>query len=158
MMLVVCSSITCKTVTRIYAGSVSELTGLVGERSEWWPNKYQCPSCNEQATAAYEGRVDPNEFQGFNVRELEAADFFRFMMGVGLPEEQDCRLEVLVEIFKAGKVAKIAGHSIKGTKRYCVDWLEMEDGTKLYFGASAHGATVFRITKRPNFSEQVTGE
>lgn len=158
MMLVVCASVSCKTVTRIYASSVSELTGLVGERSEWWPSRYKCPSCEGQATAVYEGRVDPNEFQGFDIRSLEAADFFRFMMGVGLPEEMECQLEVLVEIFKAGKVAKLAGHPVRGSKHFCMDWMEMEDGTRLYFGASSHGATIFRITKKTNFAEREAGD
>lgn len=158
MMLVICAKLTCKTVTRIYANSAGELTGLVGEASGWWPDKYHCPNCEGTATAVYEGQIDPKEFDGFNVRELEAQDFFRFMMGVGLPEESDCTLEVLTDVFKAGKVGKLAGHRIAGTKRFCVEWLEMEDGTRLYFGASAHGATIFRIVRKTNFAEKVTGD
>jgi hypothetical protein len=154
MMLVICTSITCKTVTRLFAGSANELVSLVGEKSEWWPGGYRCPNCEKQASGVYEGRIDPNELKDFNVRELEAQDYFRFMMGVGLPEEQDCQLSVLIDTFKAGKVAKIAGHEIRGSKRYCVEWLEMEDGTRLYFGASSHGATVYRITKKMNFTEK----
>ncbi len=158
MMLVVCSSIACKTVTRIYAGSVNELTNLVGERCEWWANKYKCPSCERQATAVYEGQVDPNEFQGFSVRSLEAADFFRFMMGVGLPEEMNCDPNTLADVFRSGKVTQIKGHAIRGSSHFCVEWLEMEDGTRLYFGSSSHGAAIFRITKKSNFAERETGD
>lgn len=155
MMLVICSSMMCRTVTRIMASSPSELTYLVGERSEWWPKKYVCPACDGQASGVYEGSIDPNEFKDFNVGELEAQDYFRFMMGVGLPEEQDCRLEVLQDIFHRGKVNKIAGKVIPGSKRFHLEWLEMEDGTTLYFGASTYGATVYRITKRPDYTKKV---
>lgn len=154
MMLVICTSMSCRTVTRVFAGSVNELVSLIGDRSEWWPSQYKCTNCEGVATCVYEGQIDPNELKDFNIRELEAQDYFRFLMGVGLPEEQDCRLEELVKVFAAGKVAKLAGHNIKGSKRYCVDWLEMEDGTKLYFGASSHGATIFRIVKKTDFTKR----
>jgi hypothetical protein len=154
MMLVVCSSLDCLTVTRILSQSADELVSLVGERSDFYPNRYSCPRCDTPASVVYEGNVDPNQFKDFSVMELEAQDYFRFLMGVGLPEEQDCRIEVLQSIFHENKVKNIAGHSISGTKRFCVDWLEMENGTKLYFGSSTNGATIYRITKKPEYTKK----
>ena len=154
MMLVLCTDPNCKTVTRVLATSVVELTGLVGERSEWWPNNYHCTGCNGQATAVYESEVDPNDFRDFEKKEIEAQDFFRFMMGVGLPEEQDCRIEVLQKLFAENKVKNIAGKVISGTKRFCIEWLEMENGQRLYFGSSTHGATIYRITEKPSYTEK----
>jgi hypothetical protein len=154
MMLVICTSTECKTVTRLLSREVRELISLVGSESEWWPNKYRCPRCEGQATGTYEAEIDLASLRGFSMLELEAPEFFRFMMGVGLPEEQNCRIEVLQKIFREGKVKNLAGHPIPGTTRFCLEWLEMEDGTHLYFGSSTHGATIYRIANRPDYTKK----
>jgi len=158
MILFVCESLQCHTITRVMSRSVDEMQALVGEGSEWWPKGYKCPNCNGPAGAVYEIEVSPVQLKDFNIRELDAEDYFRFLMGVGLPEESDCSVEVLQQIFSKSKVKSIAGHRISGTKRFCVEWLEMEDGARLYFGASSHGATIYRISNRPNYTEKALND
>ena len=158
MILFVCDSLECKTVTRVMGRSVDEVQALVGEGSEWWPKGYKCPQCEGPASALYEIQINPNQFKDFHVRELDSEDYFRFLMGVGLPEETDCSIEALQKIFHDGTVKKIAGHRIPGAKRFCVEWVEMADGTRLYFGASSHGATIYRIVKKPNYTEQALND
>jgi hypothetical protein len=130
---------------------------LVGPSSAYWPNKYTCPRCNGAASGMMEGEVDPNTFAGFHVLELEAEEMFRALNGLGLPEEQDCQIENLRTTLNQ-KVKEIGGHTIPNSKRFCLEWLEMEDGTRLYFGASSHGATVYRIVRKVSFVERVLQE
>ena len=157
MILIVCTSLACRTVVRVMAADLLQAEMLVGPSSSYWPNKFTCPTCDGAATGLLEGEVDPNTFKGFNVLELEAEEMFRSLQGLGLPEEQDCRLEVLHEVMRQ-KIKLIGGHSIGGTKRFCLEWLEMEDGTKLYFGASSHGATIYRIVNNTSYTNRVLQE
>ena len=156
MMLVVCSSLICMTVTRIWGSTAADVEHLIGKKSTFWPNQYKCPECNDHAALFVEGELNPANFKKFNERELEAEDYFRFLMGVGLPEEHNCNLEALQEVFHKKHISKIVGHPISGTSRYCLEALELEDGTKIYFGASSHGATIYRITKKPSYTEKAS--
>lgn len=155
MILVICTSAPCRSALRIMGRSVEAVQNLVGDRSEWWPNSYLCTRCKGEAQGVYELSLDPAQLEGFSVSEIEAEEYFRFLMGVGLPEEHDCRIEVLQGLFRSNKVKNLAGYPIKGTTRFCLEWLELDDGTRLYFGASAHGATINRVVKKPDHVEQV---
>lgn len=158
MILILCSSLLCRTVVRVMAADPVQTDMLVGPGSQYWPNKFTCPRCDGPAVGHKEGEIDPNNFRNFTLIELEAEEMFRALNGLGLPEEQNCHVEVLLEVFGKQKVKNVAGYNIPGSNRFCIEWLEMEDGTKLYFGASAHGATIYRIVNKTSAVKKVLEE
>lgn len=154
MIVVVCTNIECRTIFRVI-GDPHEVYSLIGEGSEWWPNKYTCPLCGQQATAEHESSID---LRGMEVRDLEVQEMFQALYGMGLPEEQVCTYDVLGKIFFNQRVQAIGGHAVSGTNRFCLEWLEFSDGTKMYFGASAHGALIYRVAKKISHTENVLKE
>ena len=157
MILVLCQSADCGTVTRVM-GEPHEVMTLVGQNSEWWPNKYSCPRCNATAHGELEHLVNPSELGARHVIELEAQEMFLCLQGMGLPEERDCRSEVVVAALKASSVKKVKCYGVQGTWRTILEWLELENGTKLYFGSSAHGAAIYRIVLPTKHAAQLLEE
>lgn len=150
--------ITCATphVFRV-VGDPQEVCQLIGEQSEFWPDKYTCPRCQEEAKAIREDDIDPDSLAGIDIQAIEAQEMFRAQNGLGLPDEQVCDRVTVEELLRATPIRKVAGHDIQGARRFCLEWFELADGTKMYFGASTHGAIVYRITRPISHVKEVLG-
>lgn len=158
MMALVCDSSSCRALFRA-VGEPHELAILFGPGSEFYPDQYICPSCGGKAAMRSGARADEAFAQGGRpVRVLEAAELFRAQYGLGLPEEQECSREVIEGYLRKYPIRKVAGHSIGGRRSFCLEFLELEDGTRLYFGASTHGAVVYRIARPVKHTDQVLKE
>lgn len=158
MIFYVCADLQCKTLLRVMGQDVDTVRTLVGDRSEWWSDRFMCPTCSGPATGFFEGSVDPSPLSDYKLIDLEAEDYFRFLMGVGLPEERLCTLLDIQEVLLRSHVKKVEGKGIPGTSRATIEWLELEDGTRVYFGASAHGASVYKIVNKPQYAKRVLAD
>ena len=144
-MLVVCSNMAaCTSVFRVM-GEWQEIQSLVGPRSEFWPLGYTCPKCSGPAQGVMESEIDLRLLAGVPVRDIEAQEMYRAQYGMGLPEEMDCRREIIEQTLRENPIKKIAGHEVPGANRFVLEHLELWDGTKVYFGGSSHGAIITRI-------------
>lgn len=150
MMLFVCTSTTCGARFRV-VGEPLEVDSLLGKSSDFWPNGYVCPTCAAPADVNYEVGGEPSGPTSI----LEAQEMFRAQMGLGLPDEQNCQRAVVEKIFRQQRIRRLAGHDIPGAMGFCIEFLEMEDGTRIYFCASSHGAVVYRISAPINHADSV---
>lgn len=158
MMLIVCAALQdCESVFRVL-GDWAEVQTLVGPRSEFWPQGYTCPKCGGPAQGAMESDIDPRVLAGFQIREVEAQEMYRAQYGMGLPEEMDCRREVIEQALRENPIRRVSGHEVAGANRFVLEYLELWDGTKLYFGASSHGAIVTRVVKQQSHVAKVLKE
>ena len=161
MILVIC--LKCELAIRIMPAqvllpsSVQELEQLVGRRSEFWPNRYPCPKCEGVCTAILDTQADPQVMALLTVQDLTPQEAFSAFMGCGFPEEQSCSLERVQELLKQ-PVKQVIGTNVPGVERTLVDALELEDGTKLHFGASSDGAVIYRITKPISYTKMALEE
>jgi len=145
MMLVVCGNLAiCESVFRVL-GDWQEVKTLVGPQSEFWPQGFTCPKCGGPAQGVMEVDVNVNLLAGFTIRELEAQEMYRAQYGMGLPEELDCRREVVESLLREHPIKRVSGHEVPGATRFILEYLELWDGSRVYFGASSHGAAVTRI-------------
>lgn len=157
MILIVCNDGNCGTVTRVM-GEQDQLLSLLGPGSEYWPDKFKCPRCEGLSTAEFEANLDPAGVNARNFIELEVQEMFLVQMGMGTPEQRDCRPHIIAEMFKSKKVHKIHARVVPGTWRTILEIIEFDDGSKMYFGASTHGASVYRITAPLKHTEQALQE
>jgi hypothetical protein len=158
MMIVACSNIQeCEAVYRVL-GDWAEVQTLVGPRSEFWPQGYTCPKCNGPAQGAMETDIDPQVLAGFQIREIEAQEMYRAQYGMGLPEEMDCRREVIEQALRENPIRRISGHEVAGANRFVLEHLELWDGTKIHFGASTHGAIITRVVPPHSYVAKVSKE
>ena len=120
---------------------------LVGTASEFWPDKYVCPVCRGLCVGVHEGMA----YGSVPTRDIEPMELYAAMHGLGLPGEMVCDGETVRSLLKEG-VEKVAGFDVPGTTRFIVDYLVLKDGSRVYFGASPHGAIIYRITRKHNYT------
>lgn len=143
MISIVC--LECKKAIRV-VGDVSEVDQLVGQRSEYWPDKYPCFSCGQLVHGYLTPEVSATAFGQLEVYDLSVQEAFAALNGLGVPDERSCCTDVVVPLLESVGL-KVKGKEFRGVPRYFIDELELPDGTKLHLGASAQGAAVYRVTK-----------
>lgn len=155
MWLFICTSRSCLAAFRAI-GEVGEAESLLSETQ--WPTGYKCPSCGQPLLRGEEQEIDPATLAALEIRTLEVQELFRALSGVGLPEERQCSLKEVQELLREQPIRKVTGHDIRGSEHCCLEWLELWDGTKVYFAASSHGAIIYRIVRPTKFTERVLKE
>lgn len=122
---------------------------LVGQRSEYWPDKYPCYSCEAQAHGCLVPEVSEAAMAKLIITDVTPQEAFSALNGLGTPEEGTCCEEVVVPLFtQLGIVVK--GRRTRGT-RYLIDELTFPDGTRLFLGASPQGAVAYRVAKKHSY-------
>lgn len=145
MIILVC--LPCSSGFRV-KGPVEEIDTLIGPSSDLWPDGFTCPHCTKSMQGYLEAEVAEAVYKALQIRDLSPVEAFStFCGGVGLPEDRDCRKEVIEGLLREHPIRRIAGQEVPNTGRYHVDFLELWDGTRLYFGASGHGAIIYRVTR-----------
>lgn len=162
MILVVC--LPCAFVIRVMpaqvteASSAQEVRQLVGQASEFWPDKYPCPHCGLLAKALQEHDADPAVLQTLTLQDLTAQEAFAAFNGFGLPQEQRCALSSVEALLREQPVRRVLGKNVSGDERTIVDALELWDGTKVYFGAGAEGAVIYRVARPVSYAARILAE
>ena len=152
MIFVVCAI--CKTGLRISPGEVGESEGLFGRQSDYYPNSYPCFRC-EMPIAQFIPAVDSKSLQSIELFDVTPKEAFAAMNGLGIPGEQDCSATAVQQLFEVQQVKRVQTRPIRNSHRCIVDHIELGDGTKVYLGSSAMGATVYRVAKPHSYAEQV---
>jgi len=155
MILILCTSTACQARFRVL-GDPLEVATLVGQESEFWRSGYRCPVCEAKCECVSENEVNVASLGP--VRDLEAAEMFQALHGVGLPEELVCTQKSVTDLLLQHRVVRVGGHEVRNTSRYCIEWLDLESGHRIFFAASSHGALIYRIRQPINRVNQVLEE
>ena len=147
MICIVCKD--CGYALRVN-GEVRDVDQLVGQSSDFWPNKYTCFSCGKQADGFLTPEVSSLALATLTVIDVTAEEAFAALNGMGIPEERTCCAEVVLPYFEDQGI-KVKGKQPRGTQRYIVEELEFPDGTKMFFAPSPQGATIYRITRKHSY-------
>jgi hypothetical protein len=156
-LIIMCSG--CGGVFRVMEADplLGDCVQLIGTDSEWWPNKYVCPKCGAQATGADEMDT-PRSIQTSNIVDLTAIEAFSAFSGFGLPDERPSSVENLTEVLRSSSVKAVVGRNVPNTDRCVVERIDLANGVKIYFGASVHGAVVYRVVHPVSYAERVLEE
>jgi hypothetical protein len=154
MLIVPC--LECFTAVRVL-GEPDRVNALVGENSDFWPDHYTCVSCGRGCEGILEIEATADALSRLKVRELTAEEYFAALMGLGTPDEMVCDGATVRELLQI-PIKKVVGQDIRGTTRFCLTELELENGIRLFFGASAHGAIVYRIARPISYTQRVLEE
>lgn len=149
-MLVPCMN--CYTCVRVIDDPVQTAL-LVGQQSEFWPDKYTCIACGKPCEGLLENEAENNALERMKVRDLTAPELFAALHGLGTPDEMQCDGATVRELLTR-PIKGVQGRTPPGTARFILESLELEDGTKLYFGASPSGACVYRITRPVSYTQK----
>lgn len=152
MIVILCTNAACQARFRVL-GDPAEVATLVGDQSEFWPDRYVCPLCEGRAQCVSEAEIDVSTLGP--VRDLEAMEMFQALNGVGLPEEMNCTQKNVAELLLHHRVVRIGGHDVRNTPRYALEWMDLDSGHRLFFAASSHGALVYRIRPPVNHTKKL---
>lgn len=155
MLVVPCFS--CYTAVRVMSAP-DKVAELVGALSDYWPDKYVCIVCGKKCEGLPESDVETAVLQRMKVRDLSAEEFLAALEGFGLPEEMLCTGASVREVLQGRPIKLLHGRDLRGTTRFCIDSIELEDGTKIHFGASPMGAVVYRISRPISYTQNVLAE
>jgi len=155
MIIVLCHH--CSLTVRVM-GDSDEVQHLVGERSDFWPDRYPCPRCGRHAVGNLEQDILAGELARFHVRDLTPQEALAAFHGFGLPSEQRCTKETVETLLRENPIRRVAAKNIEGAERCYVQHLELWDGTKIYFGAGPDGAVIYRIAPPYSYTEKVSHE
>jgi hypothetical protein len=133
---------------------MEECTQLIGPKSEWWPDRYVCPRCGAQAAGTDEMSL-PRAIHTADIIDLTPIEMFSALSGFGLPDEMPSSVENVSQTLSSSPIKRVVGQNVPGTKRCSIDFVELENGVRIYLGASTHGAVVYRITKPVSYAQRV---
>lgn len=151
-MIIVCSA--CGMGLRVQ-GDPEEILYLLGEKSDFWPDKYPCPTCAAKCKAFLECEIDTPALALMTMIDLTPQEAYAALFGLGLPEERSCCAEVVEALFKEhGIVAK--GRQHHGVLRYYLDELTLKDGTRFFLAPSPYGAVIYRVSKPHSYTKEMT--
>ena len=134
-------------------GPVSEAEGLLGVSSEYYPDGYPCFRCGERME--FVPAADPNALRAVEMFDVTPQEAIAAMGGLGLPEERECSAAAIRALLDGAQVKHISTRQIRGSHRCLIDFIEIEDGTKVYLGSSAYGATVYRVVQPSSYVEKL---
>jgi hypothetical protein len=99
--------------------------------------------------------IEPGVLALLEVIDLSPKEAFMALNGLGLPPEQHCNLASVTLLLRETPIRLVRGVDIPGTERCMIDHLELWDGTKVYLGASSHGAVVYRVAPPFSYAKMV---
>jgi hypothetical protein len=152
MIVIPCTA--CAFALRVI-GNLEEIDALVGRSSRWWPGAYPCPQCQAACPAMLEVEAEADALAWLRIVDVGPQEAYAALEGFGLPYERSCKAADVRELLSTHRVSSVTCRDV-GNDRSCVEHIELEDGTRLYFGASAVGAVVYRITRKVSYVERAT--
>ncbi len=145
MIYLVCTK--CRHALRVVPGEVGELELLVKEPELLC---WECKGELEQVTA-----IQPHAASQLQCHDVTPVEAYAVFNGLGLPSEHDCSAQAVARLLEQHRVVKAHTSQIRGSHRCVVEMLDLEDGSRVYLGSSAHGATAYRVAKRESYVEKV---
>lgn len=138
-------------------GDIEELSTLVGDRSDFWPNKYCCFNCGKPCQCYLTPEVSALAVAKMRVVNLNPQEAFAALNGFGIPEEQTCCPEVVLPNFLSMGI-QVKGGQPSGKKFFRIEEITFPDGTTLFLASSPQGAVVYRVRRPLSYAQKVEAE
>lgn len=154
MIAIVC--VHCSNALQVH-GDQEEAAKLVGVRSSFQQDGYECFNCGKEATCLLAAEVSELARKALVVHDVTAQEAFAALNGMGIPSEATCCAEVLEAMFQSVGL-KVNGRQMQKTNRYVVNSITFPNGDTVHLGGSSVGALAYRITKRHSYVRALEGE
>lgn len=139
------------------SGEPVEVDFLVGMRSDWYPDRYPCPRSGCKGTMTLTDVIESKVLPLLEVHDLTPQECFQALKGMGLPEEKQATIDVIVKCLEGKKIVSFEAEPVANSPRTVIRSILMEGGVRLYLGSSPQGATVYRIANSRSHVSEVLG-
>lgn len=153
MIHIVCLS--CGFGLRVSPGVDDEVEGVIGPEDPWYPDRYPCQQCGELAGIV--PNIDGGVFSKLNLIDVSPFEALAALNGLGLPQERECSPSAVENTLTGARIRRVATRVIKNSHRSVLEFIELEDGTRVYLASSTFGATVYRISPKGSYVEALRG-
>lgn len=153
MILINCTN--CAFTVRIFGSDESEMQGLVGPGSDWWPDKYPCTKCGGKMKVT---TIDAKMLANLRVVDLNPQEAFVAFSGGGIPSDLNCTVESVKALLEGAVIEKVEAHTVSGTRRSLLNSITLKSGERIYLASSVHGAVVYRIASPHNYTKEALHE
>jgi len=144
----------CRTALRT-VGEEVEVRNLVGPECDWYPDEYPCPVC--PGKMEYQTAITGSALAAMRVHDVTPQEAFAALSGLGLPAERDCGETAVLKAFER-PIRSLGTRQLPGKNRTAIDWIEFEDGTRMFLASGIDGAVVYRIAPPRSFVQEVLRE
>lgn len=151
MIIITCTH--CRSAIEV-TGDPHEISCLLGEHSDFWPDHYLCFRCGEPAEYSLLAEVSSLALATLNIVRLTAQEAFAALNGLGLPEERTCCSEVVLPYFEQVGI-KVKGNQPRGQTFFRVEELTFPDGTTMFLAPSPMGAVIYRVRKKHSYTGSI---
>lgn len=134
----------CRLALRL-SGEFGEVDYLVGMKSEWYPDRYPCPTSGCGGTMTLTDTIASVDLEQLKIHDLSPQEAFQALHGMGLPNERECSAELVLETLIGRTVTAVDIQDLRGTNRAAIHSLMLDNGVRLYLGSSPYGAVVYRV-------------
>lgn len=134
----------CKKIYQV-TGQMKVIKWLLTDHPEWKHN-FPCvvPGCQGRSSI-----IHPREVDGHAV-EVGIYAYYRALHGFGEPTGVPAAALLVRELLLSQRIVTAIVEPVGDPERTIVKALILEDGTRLHFAPSGHGACVYYVEKVPN--------
>ena len=155
--MITLACLTCHLAIRT-TGETLEVDFLVGMKSEWYPDKYPCPSLECTGLMTLTDTIASEDLVDLELYDLTPQEAFQALNGLGLPTERGCSEENVLAAMVNQKIAALDLFTVTNTKHSILRSIQLENGYRIFFGAGPMGATVYRIAPPRSHVKELSGE
>lgn len=137
-------------------GDMQQALALFGPSGKWPNGEFPCigegcPGPAKRVSKAQVKAVVLNESISSIIRRktLEPHEYYRALLGFGMPDQVEVTTESLEAFLKGYKVVEVIGLETDN-RRFYLHQLVLENGVRIHFAASALGALVYKMTRDHN--------
>ena len=155
--MITLACLTCHLALQI-SGEHDELDYLIGMRSDWYPDRYPCPSSGCKGNMVLTDTVDPKALEQLDVHYLNPQEAFQALHGMGLPEERQCNEAASLQALVGRTIKSAELRGVSGSNRTVIHSLTLDNDSRVYVGSSPFGALIYRIAAPPGTVQRVLTE
>ena len=139
--------LSCTRCQRVYrsVGDPQQDEQLLGEKSDWWPDKYVCPVCDGVMFARKEADVMAEVLASPTLQHFPVEELYAAMSGLGLPEQRLTGPQSVRAVLEGKRIRSVSVQPAGTSSRSVLDRIVLDDGTVIYLASGSYGATVYRI-------------
>ena len=156
MIHIICQK--CTVGLRISPGEPGETESLYGPSSDWWPDNYPCFVCGKKAQLLETVTPGETKWEAMHFHDVTPKEAYAAMNGLGLPAERECSAEAVRQLLSGARIKRAKVKQIQHDHRCVIDYLELEDETKVYIAAAPMGAVVYRVAPKHSYVAEVERE
>lgn len=155
--MITLACLTCRLAIRTTAKTdeTVELDFLVGMKSEWYPDRYPCPSPECLGLMTLTDTIASEELKNLELYDLTPQEAFQALNGCGLPQERGCTKEAVIEAMTGQEVTSIEVFTVPNTRSSILKSIQLSNGYRIYLGAGPAGATVYRIAPPRSYVKEL---